>query len=86
MDRRTLILRRFGDLSFGLGFMDNGVWVDHAVASARGDDLLAGASPADRDALDAIHTWFACCDGGLALGADAPESHPLLAVAGSVSS
>jgi hypothetical protein len=65
MYRRSLILRRFGELSFGLGYVEDGVWVDHAVALARGDDLLATASDAERAALDAIHAWHACCDGGL---------------------
>jgi hypothetical protein len=59
MHRRSLIMRRFGEMSFGLGYVEDGVWIDHAVAVARGEDLLAAASAADREALDAIHAWFA---------------------------
>ena len=43
MHRRTLVMRRFGELSFGLGYVEDGVWVDHAVAIARGEDLLTNA-------------------------------------------
>ena len=86
MHRRSLILRRFGELSIGLGFVEDGVWVDHAVAVARGEDLLAGASPADRAALDAIHAWFTCCDADAVSDDDAPEGHTLVALAGSATS
>ena len=84
MHRRTLIMRRFGELSFGLGYVEDGVWVDHAVAVARGDDLLGQASPTERAALDAIHGWFACCDGAITVG-DVDESRALIAIAGSAS-
>ena len=50
MHRRTLIMRRFGEMSFGLGYVEDGVWVDHAIAVARGEDLLASG---DRDAVAA---------------------------------
>jgi hypothetical protein len=83
MHRRTLIMRRFGELSFGLGYVVEGVWVDHAVAIARGEDLLTNASEADRAALDAIHAWFACCDGAIS---DVEEGRALVAIAGSASS
>ncbi len=85
MHRRTLVMRRFGDLSFGLGYVEDGVWVDHAVAVARGEDLLADASDADRAALDAIHSWFACCDGAISEG-EVAEGRALVAIAGSASS
>jgi hypothetical protein len=57
MHRRTLTLRRFGPLSFGLGYVEDGQWVDHAA----GD--LAVVEPTDREraAIDAIHAWFGCC-------------------------
>jgi hypothetical protein len=85
MQRRTLIMRRFGVMSFGLGYVEDGVWIDHAVAIARGEDLLSGATDADRAALDAIHAWFMCCDGAMAL--DEPgEGRALVAIAGSASS
>jgi hypothetical protein len=83
MYRRNLILRRFGVASFGLGYVEDGVWVDHAVAIARGEDLLSGASEADRAALDAIHAWFTCCDAGVVTEAEGPA---LVAIAGSATS
>ena len=86
MHRRSLILRRFGELSFGLGYVEDGVWVDHAAAVALGEDLYAGASPADRAALDAIHEWFTCCSGGMIAEADAGDGPVLVAIAGSASS
>jgi len=85
MHRRTLIMRRFGELSFGLGYVEDGVWVDHARAIARGEDLLANASEADRAALDAIHAWFACCDGAVS-DVEVGEGRALVAIAGSASS
>ena len=85
MHRRTLVMRRFGELSFGLGYLEEGVWVDHAVARARGEDLLANASEADRAALAAIHAWFACCDGAIS-DVEAGEGRALVAIAGSASS
>ena len=80
MYRGSLIIRRFGELSFGLGFVEDGVWEDHSAAVARGEDILAGASPADRAALDAFHTWFTCCEG---IGLEASEGPTLVAIAGS---
>ena len=53
MYRRKLITRRFGALSFGLGYFDGETWVDH-VAS---DGLLTDAGPEVR----AIHAWLNCC-------------------------
>lgn len=85
MHRRTLIMRRFGELSFGLGYVEEGVWVDHAVAIARGEDLLAHASEADRAALDAIHAWFSCCDGAVR-DVEVGDGRALVAIAGSASS
>jgi hypothetical protein len=87
MHRRTLIMRRFGEMSFGLGYVEDGVWVDHAIAVARGEDLVASASAADRVALDAIHAWFACCDGMTITAREAAgDSRALVAIAGSGSS
>jgi hypothetical protein len=86
MHRRTLIMRRFGEMSFGLGYVENGVWIDHAVAAARGEDLLANASAADIGALDAIHAWFACCAGAAITGSEVGDSRALVAIAGSGSS
>ena len=30
MHRRNLIIRRFGTLDFGIGYYEDGAWVDHA--------------------------------------------------------
>jgi hypothetical protein len=53
MYRRTLILRRFGALSFGLGYFEEGIWVDHR----EGDGLIVDA---DAD-IQAVHAWLGCC-------------------------
>ena len=84
MYRRSLIMRRFGVTSFGLGYVEDGVWVDHSVAIARGEDLLTNASPADQAALDAVHAWFSCCDGAIT-GREAGDGRALVAIAGSAS-
>ena len=57
MHRRTLTLRRFGPLSYGLGYFEDGKWVDHAV----GDMATVEATDRERASLDAIHGWFGCC-------------------------
>ena len=59
MHRPTLILRRFGDLSFGLGYYEDGAWVDHSVATDGTDE--ADRSDDERAALAAVHAWFDCC-------------------------
>jgi hypothetical protein len=60
MHRRNLILRRFGALSFGLGYFDAGTWIDHTALPDCGRDLaIAGVvSAADRSA---IHALLSCC-------------------------
>ena len=60
MHRRNLILRRFGAMSFGLGYFEAGAWVDHTSLADRGRDLtIAGAATAaDRSA---IHSMLSCC-------------------------
>jgi hypothetical protein len=52
MHRPTLILRRFGPLTFGLGHYDNGIWVDHQPT---GDMPSPGAT------MDVVHGWLSCC-------------------------
>ena len=86
MHRRTLIMRRFGVLSFGLGYIEDGVWVDHAVATAQGEGMLANASDAERATIGAIHAWFTCCEGAPIPNADAGESRSLVVIAGPASS
>jgi hypothetical protein len=53
MDRRKLIVRRFGVLSFGLGYFENGVWVDHLVAPKGAYD----------DGVAEVHALLGCCSG-----------------------
>jgi hypothetical protein len=55
MHRSTLTLRRFGPMSFGLGYYENGIWVDHS-GSAEGNV----SQPGDV-ALEAVHRWYGCC-------------------------
>ena len=55
MHRSTLTLRRFGPMSFGLGYYENGIWVDHS-GSADGTSSQSGDL-----ALDAVHEWYGCC-------------------------
>lgn len=55
MHRSTLTLRRFGPMSFGLGYYENGIWVDHSGSAE-------GSTPQPGDvALDAVHRWYGCC-------------------------
>jgi hypothetical protein len=57
MQRRTLLIRRFGAMSFALGYYEDGAWVDHAATTAgRG-----AVAPEDRPLWDAVHTFFDCC-------------------------
>ena len=58
MHRRTLTLRRFGPLSFGLGFFEDGAWVDHAA----GDLAMVDTTDREREAIEAVHAWFGCCE------------------------
>ena len=54
MHRRNLIVRRFGALSFGLGYyFDDGTWIDHR----EGDGLVADAAPN----IQTVHAWLGCC-------------------------
>lgn len=61
MHRPTLNLRRFGAVSFGLGYFDGDAWVDHTTLPNRGRDLeIVGVThPAQRDAL---HELLHCCE------------------------
>lgn len=56
MHQRNLIIRRFGALDFGLGYFDDGVWVDHATANGTIADELSLAP------IDVVHDWLSCCD------------------------
>jgi hypothetical protein len=56
MHRRTLILRRFGALTFGLGYFEGGTWVDHTTLPDRGASLGV-----DGTSIEAVHTLLDCC-------------------------
>ena len=59
MHRRSLIIRRFGPLEFGIGYYRNGVWVDHG---ADGEALEPGAETSEaEEPMDVVHDWLACC-------------------------
>ncbi len=47
-------------MSFGLGYYENGIWVDHS-GSAEED----ASQPSDVG-LDAVHQWYGCCTGSTA--------------------
>jgi hypothetical protein len=61
MYRRTLVLRRFGPLSFGLGYFEDGIWVDHADAAGAGPEGPSTETDVGGAQLDAIHAWLDCC-------------------------
>ena len=50
--QRTLVIRRFGAMSFGIGYYEDGVWIDHA-----------SGDPAD-DPWGDVHGWYGCCARG----------------------
>lgn len=60
MHRRNLILRRFGALTFGLGYFEDGEWVDHTELGDRGAGLEIPGALAETDRA-AIHAWLGCC-------------------------
>jgi hypothetical protein len=74
MHRSTLTLRRFGPMSFGLGYYENGIWVDHSRSA---DGKVS--QPGDV-ALDAVHRWYGCCVDPTAaqssVMADEPDARP----------
>lgn len=41
-------------MSFGLGYFENGIWVDHSGSEG-------AASQSGNGALDAVHQWYGCC-------------------------
>jgi hypothetical protein len=63
MNRPNLILRRHGPMTFGLGYFQDGVWVDHLAADHHGVRERAADPPGEHDAspIDVIHQWFSCC-------------------------
>jgi hypothetical protein len=56
MYRRRLFLRRFGAVDFGLGYFEDGIWVDHTSLADGGTSLGI-----DDGGLAAIHDLLGCC-------------------------
>jgi len=56
MHRRILILRRFGALTFGLGYFEGGTWIDHVTLPDRGASLSVGGA-----SIEAVHALLDCC-------------------------
>jgi hypothetical protein len=50
-------------LTFGLGYFEDGVWVDHLTADHRSVRERADEASARRDAdpIDVVHQWLSCC-------------------------
>lgn len=69
MHRRNLVLRRFGALTFGIGYFENGEWVDHLALPDHGADLVDAGAAEEREAMRAVHALLSCC-GPPALSAD----------------
>jgi hypothetical protein len=63
MNRPNLILRRHGPMTFGLGYFQDGVWVDHLAADDHGARERAADTPGEHDVnpIDVVHQWFSCC-------------------------
>ena len=80
MHRPKLILRRHGAMTFGLGYFQDGVWVDHLVADQTGIAEPADGRDPDGDAatMDAVHEWFSCCADRVEL--ELPAAEPAGAV------
>jgi hypothetical protein len=62
MHRPNLIIRRLGAKTFGLGYFQDGVWIDHLAADDAAAPQSAGRAAADDvTAIDVIHQLFSCC-------------------------
>ena len=80
MHRRNLILRRFGALTFGLGYFEEGEWVDHTALPDRGRDLPIAGARASMDAAT-VHALLGCCE--VARGGHRAVAQPIAIRAGS---
>ena len=56
MHRRSLVIRRFGPMDFGLGYFENGAWIDHTSLADGGASLGLGEGP-----FSAAHDLLRCC-------------------------
>ena len=71
MHRRILVLRRFGPVDFGLGYFEDGAWIDHTTLADGGASLgIADGSFA------AVHDLLACCQATDAARADGLAVRP----------
>ncbi len=57
MQRRNLLIRRFGPMSFALGYYEDGAWVDHSTAAGGPSEVALE----DQPLWDAVHAFFDCC-------------------------
>ena len=50
-------------MTFGLGYFEDGVWVDHRAADSSGvlDPVHEDLREHDADPIHAIHQWLSCC-------------------------
>jgi hypothetical protein len=53
MEPRKLTIRRFGPMSFGIGYLEDGVWIDHSTVPDTAAD--------GEDAMALLHAWYGCC-------------------------
>jgi hypothetical protein len=60
MDRPVLTIRRFGPLSFGIGYVRDGVWVDHSMLPAGEID-----DPRANGLMAVVHELYDCCEDGV---------------------
>ncbi|HEX7173300.1 MAG TPA: hypothetical protein VF365_11935 [Candidatus Limnocylindria bacterium] len=56
MHRRSLVLRRFGPVDFGLGYFEDDAWIDHTTLADGGASLGIADG-----AFAAIHDLLECC-------------------------
>ena len=62
MHRPNLILRRHGPMTFALGYIQDGVWIDHLAAENAATSESAGRTAAENvTAIDVIHQLISCC-------------------------
>jgi hypothetical protein len=48
-------------MTFGLGYFQDGVWIDHLAAGDAAIQEATGHAADDVSAIDAIHQLFSCC-------------------------
>ena len=76
-------------MTFGLGYFQDGVWVDHLIADDHGVPERAdeGLGQHDTSPIDVVHQWLSCCaDPAEAadpegIGQDRDDSVPAIGIA-----